>query len=278
MATAPPRQRLTEYFLEVELTARKHVVVEGRSDERFLRAWLRGLPGCPSVTITPVENLDIPPDVLVDSGLTDGNRSRVLVVGARAADRGVPVRCVADRDCGQNVEEFDFETVVWTDYPAIESYVVSEHVLDTANLLSFGERLPGAEVLIRGLAFALRELYAVRTHHPHLPRPNYSAGLDRRTPQLECFDVTAVVPTPLRPEIPKYQRPDAKSDPRTYAYGHDVAELLLAAFANALKNQAGLRTLEAVENALRSAIQAEGSYRDEALFRRLLAWLQPGDD
>ena len=277
MGNAPPRQRLAEYFLEVELTARKHIVVEGRSDERFFRAWLQDVPDCPAVTITPVENLEVSPGDLAESGLADGNRGRALAVAVRAATRGTVLRCVVDLDCGQNVDEYKCPTVVWTDFPAIESYAVKEEVLEKANLLSFGGRLPSGKALLPALSFALREIFAVRLRHPNLAKPNYSAGLNKQQPKLENFNVSAAVPASVRSNVVEYPRPDAEADPRTYAYGHDVAELLLAAFANALKNQAGLRTLEAVEGALRSAIQAEGSYVEEGLFQQLRTWIEEGD-
>jgi hypothetical protein len=61
-----------------------------------------------------------------------------------------------------------------------------------------------------------------------------------------------------------------------YAYGHDIGELLLAAYGNQLKNKAGLGGIEPVEGALRSAIQAAGSYVGEPLFVKLRAWIDGG--
>lgn len=271
-SSAAPRQRLREYFLEIKLTARKHIVVEGRTDERFVKAWLRDIDAQSNVVVTSVENLEVPVVDVVAIGLNEGNRSRVIVVAARASAEAVNLRCIADTDCGKHVEEHNYETLLWTDYPAIESYAVDEATLDKANLLSFGERLPSADQLIGPLAFALGELYAVRCQNEDLPKPNYKAGLPGQSASLAEFDVKAAVQVSLRKKVGSYPRPD-DPDPRKFSYGHDIGELLLAAFGNALKNQAGFRTVEAVEGALRSAIQAAGSYVHEPLFVHLREWI-----
>lgn len=268
-----PRQRLAEFLLEVQLTSRKHLVVEGRADERFIRAFLQGADGSRSVTITPVEKLEISMEDLVPLGFPDGNRGRVVVVAVRALQGDVTLLCIADRDCGHRVDEFCIETLLWTDFPAIESYAVTADILEKANLLGFGGRLPDGNILLAALSHALRELFAVRLQNPYLGRPNYAAGLQAKAPALDKFEVRETLSPALRSKVDAYPRPDIDEDPRAYAYGHDVGELLLAAFANALKNQAGLKNLEAVEGALRSAIQAEGSYVNEPLFRKLATWI-----
>jgi hypothetical protein len=86
------------------------------------------------------------------------------------------------------------------------------------------------------------------------------------------FNVQAAVEVSIRSQVKNYERPSAK-DPRYFAYGHDVGELLLAAYGNQIKNQAGMRTLSAVEGALRSAVQAVGAFIEEPLFAGLADWI-----
>ncbi len=270
---SPLRQRLNEYFLEIQLTKKKHIVVEGRTDQRFFRAWLDDIGGSAvEVAVTCVESLDVPVGEILSLGLTEGQRGRVVVVGAKSSNEGVDIRCVADRDCGTDVNDHEYTNLVWTDYPAIESYVVERGALDKANLLSFGGVLPDGDELLEGLSFALGELFAVRRRHPSLSRPNYKAGLPKRS-KLHDFDVKRAVDVSLRPLVDGYERP-SDSDPRHYAYGHDVGELLLAAYGNEIQNKAGLRTLMAVEGALRSAIHASRVFACEPMFVALKRWIE----
>lgn len=270
---AAPRQKLSEYFLEIRLTKAKHIVVEGRTDQNFIQAWLDDLGEAASrAAVVTVDSLEVPTTDVLAHGLTDGNRGRVIVVAAKASEGGIDLRCVADRDCGHDVATHNYETLLWTDYPAMESYAVDARTLDKANLLSFGGHLPSAGQLLGQLAFALSELFAVRRQHQFLPNPDYKAGLRDRRATLDQFDVAAAVSVEVRPLVAGYERPSGK-DPREFAYGHDIGELLLAAYGNELRNRAGLMGLKAVEGALRSAIQAAGTYVDERLFVLLREWI-----
>lgn len=267
-----PRLNLDELLLEISLTTKRHIIVEGPTDRRFFRAWADDLDARDRVVVTSVEDIEIDTDWLFEVGLNDGNRSLVLLVAHRASSITSNVRCIADRDCGHGIDAFDYEVLMWTDFPALESYAIDAAVMDRANLLSFAGRLPSAAILLPPLGFALRELFAVRAKHEHLPRPKYDAGFKNKTRRFEDFRVELTVDVSIRSETPSYPRPQS-TDPREHAYGHDVAELLLAVHGNALKNQAGLATREAVEGALRSAMQVVGTYKSERLFRELEAWI-----
>ncbi|AUI51118.1 hypothetical protein [Arthrobacter crystallopoietes] len=268
-----PRIRVDELLLEVSLTSKRHIVVEGASDDRFFRAWAMDIAGGERVVVTSVERVDVAPQWLIDIGLNDGNRARLVFIARRAHEKSIDLRCVADRDCGHHVEENTYTTLTWTDFPALESYAVEESVLDRANLLSFAEKLPPASDLLPSLAFALGELFAVRSRNEHLPKPKYQAGFKNRNRSLMSFDVVAAVDMTIRSHVESYTRPSSNDDPRAYAYGHDIAELLLAVYGNTLKNHAGLSSRDAVEGALRSAIQAVGKYKDEPMFRGLADWV-----
>lgn len=263
---------LSELFLEIRLTGKKHIVVEGFSDARFIRSWLYEVEGGADVAVTAVGELMVPSDDVAAVGLTVNNRGRVVLVALRASVGGVDIRAVADRDCGHDVADHQYETLCWTDFPALESYALDEEVLNRANLLSFGELLPPGAELLDQLAFALRELFAVRRMHPNLAAPKLSAAMGEGAP-LKGFDVARAVPAPIRPYVAGYER-SKSSDPREFAYGHDVAALLLAAFGNVIKNKLGIHKQAAVEAALLSAVQAVGSFADEALFVALGNWVQ----
>ncbi|QZQ55577.1 hypothetical protein KZI27_01525 [Curtobacterium sp. TC1] len=269
--TAPPRLSLDELFLEVSLTNQKHLVVEGRTDERFLRAWLRAAADSHPVAVTPVENLEVDAFELASHGLSDGARGRVLIVALHAHEQGIDIRCVADRDTGSSVAAHSYDTLLWTDYPAIESYALHAETLDLANLLSFNEQLPSGAELVDSLTDPLRELFAIRSMHPNLQRPNYGAAF-KGGGSLRQFDSSKVVPPEIQAVMSAYPRPE-DADSRLFAYGHDIGELLLGAYGGKLKNKAGLANLGAVEAALRSALLLSGYIATEPLFLKLSVWV-----
>jgi hypothetical protein len=271
--TVVPRQRVEEFLLEVGLSERRHIVVEGPTDARFLRAWLEsiGLEG--AAEVTTVGSLDVPTHRVLGLGFQDGERGRVVVVAQLACESDVDLRCIADRDCGHGVDAIrGCDILLWTDFPAIESYVVDQPTLDKANLVSFEERLPEAKTLLPMMGFALRELFAVRLKHENLPEPKYSAGLKRGT-SLAQFDVGATVSPHIAAAVDEYVRPTAP-DVRAVAYGHDVAELLWAAYPNVFKNQLGYKSRETLERALLGALLLSRSCFEMTLFREVEAWLR----
>lgn len=271
MTGAPPRLKLDELFLEIRLTSRRHIIVEGPTDQRFLQAWLHDVDTKNTVAVTSVEMLDIATDSVLALGFGDGNRGRVVAAAAHAAAAAVDLRAVADRDCGHHVSEHAYATLCWTDFPALESYALDAATLERANLLSFNEKLPNGAELLALVAPALRELFAVRTANENLAKPDYKAGL-KSGGSLANFDVAAAIHISLRKDVPGYAR-SASSDPRDYAYGHDIGELIFGEYRNTLRNQVGLNTASAVESALRSAVQAVGSYKNEPMFVQLREWI-----
>ncbi|MBN8423114.1 hypothetical protein JF531_01090 [Microbacterium esteraromaticum] len=271
--TEIPRLRLEELLIEAELTNKRHIIVEGPTDKLFVEGWSMDVSAADLVIVTDVESIEIDPGLLYMAGLNDGNRSRVLVVARHAATQGIDIRCIADRDCGHGVDEHSCDALLWTDYPSLESYAVDVATLDRANVLGFAGKLPAAADYLPGLTFALRETYCVRVHNEHLPSPDFESGFASQARDFFDFRVEESVAHDLRADIATYERP-AGDDGRQFAYGHDIAGLMLAVYANVLKNQAGLRTREAVENVLRGAIQVVGSYRSEGLFSALEQWVK----
>lgn len=264
-----PRQKIKEYLLEASLSRKKHVVVEGPTDLHFFATWSQEIAN--PVTVVEVGSIHVDDELIISHGLAVGNRSRVICLAVAAAEQKSDIRCVADRDCGHHADEFNIETLAWTDYPALESYALSVEILDIANQLGLSRKLPEADEYYEELCFALGEIFAVRKMHPHLPRPNYSLGLKKGATSLNDFEVTKFVDGPDRAKIKDYPR-SQDPDPRTYAYGHDLAALLMLKFGNKIKNQAGIQKVEALEGILRLAILAARTYRQEFLFTELESW------
>lgn len=261
---------IPELFLEWRLTGVRSLVVEGPTDARFFKTWLEGKAQEHNLIVRCVDSLDVTADSLEKIGLNDGNRSRVIFVAKEAHRQDVDLRCIADRDCGHDLTCHQYPTLLWTDFPALESYAVESQTLDVANRMNFGEKLPPASELLPGLSFTLRELFCARVQQPHLTNPKIKAGL--RGKSLEEFSLKDALGPADAWNADSWPRPDASGDPRHYAYGHDIAAILLTAFANQLKNSAGLSTTEAIEGALRGAMLIVGTFEKESLFQEVLTW------
>lgn len=270
-----PRILPTELWTEARLTNRRVLVVEGPSDARFFKAWLttksKAIREQPLVVVT--DEIDIPMEILVGLGLNDGARSRVIAAAVSASASNANARCVADLDCGEGDSDLDSPHLVWTDYPALESYVLRSEVLDHANMMHFEERLPPGSLVVEAIAPCLALLYAVRANYPDSEHPTPSKGfgttgvagsfaIERTVHISRRADVSGITPT-------SYERP------QEVAYGHDIAELMFALWANVLRNRVQVASPESLERILLNSMLAEGSFEDELLFRTILEWAFP---
>jgi hypothetical protein len=270
---ALPRILADELLLEIQLTSIKHIVVEGVTDQRFIQAWISHSIEDATVTVTPIDSIEVDDQDVITLGLNLGNRSRVISLAQKASliEGEVNITCVADRDTGSDIDNHNYPNLVWTDYPALESYCLEPETLHIANLLSFAEQLPDGAALLSALSEPLRELFAVRLANAHLPSPNYSAALGPSR-SLSAFKVELALAPHVRPLVASYPRPQ-DDDPRRFGYGHDIAQLLMAAFGGVLRNKAHLGDVGAVESALKSAMLAHGTFQEESMFTHLRAWM-----
>lgn len=272
-----PRLNVDDIRREVSLTRSKYLIVEGNADRRFFTEWVRtiGVRWMPSYSephIICIGDIDVPDGVLIREGVALGNRGRILCLSNELNDFANKLRCVVDVDCGEHRDEFSSPVLMWTDFPALESYAFNPHVLDTLNRNMLSERLPEGDMLISLLREALRDLYVVRHQNPSLARPLVSKGVIKRDGDYAGFDVRKTVPPNVAVKVGEYDSP-AYSDVREVVYGHDLAALLMAVFGNLIKNQCGLRDEEALENGLRMAILVEGSFARMPLFSGLADWM-----
>ena len=270
--TEKPRQRLSEFVTEVRLTGSKYVVVEGPNDRRFLVQWFESQEDFRSQRppVISVDSLDIDAGELLALGLNEGSRSRVIFVAMRAEQENLDLRCIADLDCGHDVDLFTGSTLIWTDFPAIESYGFNAKTLDSLNRLFLGERLPAGDVLLGTMSPMLADLFTVRTNNPHLPDPDIPKGLTKERGVFK-FDVALTLVPTVAAKVPSYGA-IAPSDPRSSAYGHDICAMLFALHSNVLKNQAHVADPEALEHLLRAAILIANDLRENALFSTLIDW------
>ena len=271
--TKKPLQRLSEFAAEVRFSGSKYLVVEGPRDRGFFTQWLTGFEfdGVPRPTVMTVGGLDVSAGDLSSRGLNDGERSRVIFVAMFAESEKLDhVRCVADRDTDHDISRFKASTLLWTDFPALESYGFEPTVLNTLNTLFLGARLPHGDELVALMSPMLLELYTVRLHNEHLPRPNLPRAVSVSKGQF-TFQVEKAVSPAVAAKVSTYSRP-AFADTRSHAYGHDIGALILALFGNVVRTQVGIRDQAILEDMLRAAFLMTADLKALPLFREIAQW------
>lgn len=266
-----PRSTIEEIAKDSALTGNVALVVEGNTDRLFVERWLLLSNNLERVVVLTADRIEVDNGEVMRMGLSDGNRSRVLFLARISHEADLAIGCIADRDTGVGVDEYQYDNLFWTDYPALESYALQSQVLDHANDLMFHRRLPSGVDLVDQIKPALHSLFHLRRSIPNLRKPNYGAGLKGRS--LPEFDVEKATGHKLNAEVDVCCEA-LDGDPRHYAYGHDIGNLIMAAFANDLKNRLGFAKTEAVESALRGAVFDFGRISEEQMFVNLAKWLK----
>ncbi|MGO4489422.1 hypothetical protein [Microbacterium sp. 2RAF4] len=155
----------------------------------------------------------------------------------------------------------------WTDFPAVESYGYSAPVLDVLNESFLRGHLPPGAVVVEDLREAVVDLYRIRLHNPGIDHPSAQAGFRRGT-----WDPSRTVTAGVATNLAAFSAPDF-DDVRQYAYGHDLALLLLGRYGNEIKNGSQIRDPRLLEDMLRACILLSGTFTDSRLAADLTEWL-----
>ncbi|MCI4011675.1 hypothetical protein [Brevibacterium sp. ZH18] len=270
-----PLLKLGELLNEAELTGGKYLIVEGATDKAFYREWVYqkfGKFDSTNITIESADFIEFDEFWNEVHDLTPGNRSYVMFGAKKAKSRSADIGFIADRDCGHHVDNFQFPNLWWTDFPALESYIFTEAALGVLNRLELGDRLPPGREIVAKLSPVLNELFTVRYFNRDLPRPDVDKGFGR-SKNPNDFDIKMAVSPDVANEVDSYPRRDDE-DPRAFAYGHDVASVLLASYRNEIKNQAKIPNQDVLESRFRACLLISKVFDASALAISLSGWLQ----
>jgi len=170
-----PRRTIEELALRYELEpSMRDVFVEGPCDQTILR-WF--IDACCSegakVGVYPIDEINVPLEVVERHGLTCGNRSEIIalcleleeLLGAGFSG----ATGVIDRDADSILEEHcECGLLLKSDYSCIEMYFFSEKCLAKMLKLAFPNAKRSAQDVIGQLAPVLRELFLVRAANESL--------------------------------------------------------------------------------------------------------------
>lgn len=214
-----------------------------------------------------------------------GNREKVIALALKHP-RIEEVRFLADRDTGCD-QPATAESLLYTDFPAIESYCLSESVV--RKVMRHVGRLPTASIdpaerevaaqraiaaLVVTLGRCLPVLFRFRIEHRQrrvsVEFPRDLKKFIRLDPGGACIDepklcahlaVSAIGETPLVTTMDTL---------RPVAYGHDIARLIFALWPD-LRTKSGLAGAENLERLLLSFVMAD-DLRHFPLFGTLASW------
>ncbi|MDK8625689.1 hypothetical protein [Corynebacterium appendicis] len=278
-----PQVTPSELIRESLLTHNRFVVVEGESDRGVYRFWLGRQAqedariNLQNIKVIPAERIIDVQDEAAESGVPSlgGCRGTVITTARIAWEQGSEGICgIVDLDFG--LDEV-FPNLLHTDYPALESYVFEADVLNQLNERHLKDQLPDGEVIVSAMAPVLSSLFHLKKANPQ--KPHLSCRIDRGFPavsssgngdglsRLNNFSIERTV------EGDSWVIPDdlefaSSSDPRTFAYGHDIARVLVGAFSDELKG-AKFKKVEQIESLLIDRLRDWSGIEREPLYVKL---------
>jgi hypothetical protein len=182
-----PRRTVEElvalYSLEPEV---KDVFAEGYSDQTILRWFIdAAFSGSSNVGVYPIDEIDVPVEVLAKHGLNTGNRSEVIALclelEAQLGSDFPRVTGIIDRDADDVLGlACNCGLLLRSDFSCLEMYLFSENCLAKVLKLAFPKVKRTPKEVIRQLAPLLRELFLARA-------ANQSLGLGAKWIAIDGF-------------------------------------------------------------------------------------------
>ncbi len=170
-----PRRNIDELIALYEFEpCIRDVYSEGHSDKTILRWFIDA--SCSqgkSVGIYPIDEIDVPIEVLNKYGLTSGNRSEVIALclelEAQLGQDFTRATGVIDKDTdGVFGQAYECSLLLKSDYSCIEMYLFSEKSFGKMLKLAFSNIKYSAEEIVAQLAPVLRELFLTRAANQSL--------------------------------------------------------------------------------------------------------------
>jgi Protein of unknown function (DUF4435) len=164
----PDEQRRTleelvaRYELEPEL---RDIYVEGYSDYLFFQ-WFLDKSKCQNSAVYEIDTVQIAEEILVQHGLDNGNRGRVIALALELERKLVhphQATCVADRDFDAITgRTFSCGILLFTDYSCLEMYTFNECALSKFLSIVVRTSAISARQLLASLYPILQEVFLIR--------------------------------------------------------------------------------------------------------------------
>ena len=181
-----PRRQIDEIISlhEMEPSLRE-VIVEGVSDKHLFE-WFLGESCAASAAVLDVGSIDVPAELVLQKGLPDGERSRVIVVAEMLAADGPArdqVTCIIDADFDLLLDTPRVcPALLSTDFAALEGYAFNIQTMEKIRKLALKGFQKSAATILEQLAGPLQELFLLRALNEL-----EGLGLDFKTPNSSGF-------------------------------------------------------------------------------------------
>jgi hypothetical protein len=157
------RELANRYWLEPTI---KDVFVEGRADVSVVSRFLR-LENLRDVCVYEIASVEIPPEPLLNAGLHDGKRGRVIFLAwelqKTLSASSSSVTCVADRDYDTVLDRnYQSPFLLFMDHCCMEMYCFDSDVLHSLLTALAPSLSPDSARILRKLAPLLQRLFALR--------------------------------------------------------------------------------------------------------------------
>ncbi|MEH1845315.1 MAG: DUF4435 domain-containing protein [Nostoc sp.] len=280
---------VTRYELEPDLC---DIYVEGKTD-KLLIEWFLEHKERQGFAVYEIDTVDIPAQLLLDQGLKDNNRSRVIALALHIQDKlsetPLHVTCIADKDFDWLFgKEYQCDLLLFTDYSCLEMYLFNEVVLDKYLRLGLGLSQPKARKVLNQLSKVLEDLFLIRATNETLElnmrwleKFGDCCKLNKKNNQVQ-FELKTFITKYLNSNgnrseelrfITKLEELRAKEliEIRYKIHGHDFTELLCWYIRPYLgKEIRNSYNSEILAGSLLACINAE-KLAQEGLFQQLLA-------
>lgn len=154
---------IAKYTLEPTI---RDVYVEGPFDRDVVR-WALRVSHTTNVQILEIDTVEIPSVLLLQLGYTEGNKQRVIALGAileqRLGTGTHQVSCIVDADCDRLLDiTVPGALVLVTDYACMEMYLFDSLELEKFLTLALGCETARVPKIIAQYVSVLRELFLIR--------------------------------------------------------------------------------------------------------------------
>jgi hypothetical protein len=193
-----PRRELDELFTRYEMHPFLFdLFVEGEFDRDFVVDYLENKGQAAAVSVLPIDDVELPSDILTRLGLTAGsNKSRLMALAIlldqRLGDKITNVTCLVDADTDRFLSKLrDSRRLVYTDFTCLEMYLLTHQTL--RKFLSFVCKLHATKVddFLKLAYSVLPAQFAVRVVNESLDLniapPLFTSGL-RKKSDIHSFE------------------------------------------------------------------------------------------
>lgn len=152
---------VTRYELEPDL---KDIYVEGDFDKEILCHYFK-CNNTTDRTVYVIDSVNIPYEILMKNGLTEGNKQRVIALARELSSipENGSLKFLVDKDLDHWLGEIEKTgRLIWTDFCSMELYFFNEDILKDIILTTAKAKIKDWDIYLNSMINALKQIYTLR--------------------------------------------------------------------------------------------------------------------